>query len=70
MGFTHTEVHGTLDWGGRGLGCRRPAALPSLCQEAIYVKMPLESLDKKPGMVQVLSNEGTDEDPGCVSIWQ
>ena len=32
--------------------------------------MLLESLDERPGKVSVLSNEGTEEDPGCVRIWQ
>ena len=54
----------------RSTGEAEYIAFSSLCQEAIYIKMLLESLDEKPGMVRVLSNEGTDEDPGCVSIWQ
>ena len=43
-------------------------ALSNLCQEAIYIKMLLESLDESLGKVHVLSNEGTEEDPGCVGI--
>ena len=31
--------------------------------------MLLESLEGKPGHVQILSNTGTRENPGCVSIW-
>ena len=54
----------------RSTGEAEYIALSSLCQEAIYIKMLLESLDEQPGMVRVLSNEGTEQDPGCVSIWQ
>jgi hypothetical protein len=32
--------------------------------------MLLESLGEAPNEVRVLSNEDTDEDPGCVQIWQ
>ena len=32
--------------------------------------MLLESLDERPGKVGILLNEGTEDDPGCVRIWQ
>ena len=53
----------------RSTGEAEYIALSSLSQEALYLKMLLESLEGKPGHVQILSNTGTRENPGCVSIW-
>ena len=71
--------HGTnpISWASRTQKCTARStgeaeyiALSSLAQECVYIKMLLESLDERPGKVGILSNEGTEDDPGCVRIWQ
>ena len=41
-----------------------------MSQEVIWLKMLLESMGEEPGVVEIGSNEGTPEDPGCVRIWR
>ena len=41
-----------------------------MSQEVIWLKMLLESLGEQPGVVEIGSNDGTPEDPGCVRIWR
>ena len=44
-------------------------SLSSMSQEVIWLKMLLESMGEQPGVVEIGSNDGTPEDPGCVHIW-
>ena len=41
-----------------------------MSQEVIWLKMLLESLGEQPGVVEIGSNDGTTDDPGCVCIWR
>ena len=43
-------------------------SLSSMSQEVIWLKMLLESMGEEPGVVEIGSNDGTPEDPGCVRI--
>jgi hypothetical protein len=44
-------------------------SLASLAQELIYLQMLCESLKYPTTTIQVFSNKGTNDQPGCVTLW-
>jgi hypothetical protein len=45
-------------------------SLASLAQEAIYLQMLAASLNNPTDTIEIFSNTGTEEDPGCVTRWR
>ena len=60
----------TLKYTAKSTGEAECIAASSLCQKTLCIWILPESPDETPGKVRVLSNEGTEVDFGCVSIWQ
>ena len=66
-----------LSWASRTQKCTAKStaeaeyvSAASCAQELVYLQMLAASLDHATATIELFSNEGTEEDPGCVRRWR